>query len=71
MSKNIYQRGPSKELTAKIRESATWSEFTYKDDPDYQAFRIAITEEVERQDIRRKSKDGELDAVRHNKLYAV
>ena len=59
-------------LQSAIRQAAEWSEFTYKDDPDYNAFCSAISKEVEREGIQRFVKYGlELDSVRKNKLYGV
>ena len=59
-------------LQSAVRQAAEWSEFTYKDDHDYDAFCRAIRAEVEREGIQRFVKDGvELDSVRTNKLYGV
>ncbi|HWB86334.1 MAG TPA: hypothetical protein VG675_19490 [Bryobacteraceae bacterium] len=55
-----------------MKECSEWSEFTYRDSPEYQAFCLAIAEEVERQEIVRPTRNGtEPDEVRHNKLYAA
>ena len=72
MSKRINKEESLTRLQQKVREAADWSEFTYKDDPGYQAFCIAIMDEVENQEIVRPGKNGpEPDTVRHNKLYAA
>jgi biotin operon repressor len=72
MSTNIYHTNNRTRLQAAVREAAEWSEFTYQDDPDYNAFCAAIRAEVEKQQIQRTGKDGpELDTVRKNKLYGV
>jgi DNA-binding transcriptional ArsR family regulator len=72
MNTNIYHTQNPAWLQSAVREAAEWSEFTYKDDPDYNAFCSAIRQEVEREGIQRFVKDGmELDSVRTNKLYGA
>ena len=72
MNTSIYHTTKQTKLQSAIRQAAEWSEFTYKDDPDYNAFCSAISNEVEREGIQRFVKYGlELDSVRKNKLYGV
>jgi DNA-binding CsgD family transcriptional regulator len=55
-----------------MNDAAPEAEFTYRDDPAYQAFCTAIMDEVINQQIIRNGISGqELDTVRHNKLYAA
>ena len=72
MNTNIYHTTKRPRLHSAVKEAAEWSEFTYKDDPDYNAFCISVRKEVEREGIQRFVKGGvELDSVRTNKLYGV
>ncbi len=72
MATNIYHTDNRTRLQAAVREAAEWSEFTYKNDPGYNAFCAAIRTEVEYQKIERMGKSGpEPDSVRKNKLYGV
>ncbi len=72
MANSIHQDDTFARLQQNVRECAEWSEFTYKDDPDYQGFCQVIKKEVEDQEIMRPGRSGpELDSVRHNKLYAA
>jgi hypothetical protein len=72
MSNNTYHTTNRTRLKSAIQKAVQPSEFTYKDDPGYNAFCAAIRKEVEKQQIERMGKNGsELDAVRKNKLYGV
>jgi len=72
MTENIYNSNISPRLQAAVRKAADWSEFTYKDDPEFNGFCDVIRKEVEHQKIERPGKNGpELDSVRKNKLYGV
>ena len=72
MSESIYHTKVSPRLRAAIRESAAWSEFTYKDDPQFAAFCNVVCKEVEYQKIERTGRNGpELDTVRKNKFYGL
>lgn len=72
MSEDIYHTKVSLGLQAAVRKAADWSEFTYKDDPQFKAFCNAVRKEVEYQRIERTGRNGpELDTVRKNKFYGV
>src|SRR5664279_716657 len=72
MNTTIYDTTKRPRHQSAVREAAEWSEFTYKDDPDYNAFCSSVRKEVEREGIQRFVKGGvELDSVRTNKLYGV
>lgn len=72
MTEDIYNSNVSPRLQAAVRKASNWSEFTYKDDPEFNGFCNAIRKEVERQQIERTGRSGiELDTVRMNKFYGV
>jgi hypothetical protein len=72
MSRSIYYPNVSPQFQAAVRNAARWSEFTYKDDPDFTAFCTAVRREVEFQNIERICRNRlEPDTVRKNKLYGV
>jgi hypothetical protein len=71
MSESIYHT-VSPRLQAAVRKAADWSEFTYKDDPEFKAFCKAVQREVEFQQIERTGRNGlEPDTVRKNKFYGI
>jgi hypothetical protein len=72
MSESIYHTKVSPRLQAAVRKAAVWSEFTYKDDPQFAVFCNVVCKEVEYQNIERTGRNGpELDAIRKNKVYGV
>jgi len=65
MNTNIYHTTKQTKLQSAVRQAAEWSEFTYKDDPDYNAFCSSVRKEVEREGVQRYDRDGlGLDSVR-------
>ena len=72
MSESIYHATVSPRFQAAVRKAADWSEFTYRDDPQFKSFCKAVQCEVEVQKIERTGRNSlEPDTVRKNKLYGV